>query len=125
MRDALAKQLNNTALADKYFCTVILHRPDEYGTKGRNYMEWALTMERDFLRAKHVNVDKITFTPYEELPANQIPPKPFHMLSGTKDVYVAQYHRKIISYFLLQDDKIASTLLIGQGNENYFVDFCH
>ena len=125
MRDAVEQKLNNTALSDKYFCTAMLHRTDEYGAKARKGTEWALTMQRDLLRAQHVTADEVTFTAYDELPANQIPPKPFHMLGDTKHVYVAQYHGEIVLYFLLQDDKIASTLLIGQGVEHYFIDFCH
>ena len=125
MRDAVEQKLNNTALADKYFCTIVLHRTDEYGEKVRKGMEWALAMQRDCLREQRVNADKVTFTPFDELPANRLPPKPFHILSETKYVYVAQYQGKIILYFLLQDDKIASTLLIGQGDEHYFIDFCH
>ncbi|MGI4885768.1 MAG: hypothetical protein ACRYFR_12490 [Janthinobacterium lividum] len=125
MRDAVEKKLDNTVLADKYFCTNILHRTDEYGEKARKGTEWALTMQRDLLRAQHVNADEVTFTPYDELPASKIPPKPFHMLGETKHVYVALYRGEIVSYFLLQDEKVASTLLIGQGDEHYFIDFCH
>lgn len=124
-RDAVEQKLNNTELADKYFCTNMLHRNDEHGAKARKGMEQALTMQRDLLRAQRVNVDKVTFTPYDELPANQVPPKPFHMAGETKHVYVARYQGEIVSYFLLHNDKIASTLLIGQGDEHYFIDFCH
>lgn len=125
MRDAVEQKLNNTALTDKYFCTTILHRTDEHGEKARKGTEWALTMQRDLLRAQHVNIDEVTFTPYDKLPISEIPSKPFHMLGETNYVYVAQYHGEIISYFLLQDEKIASTLLIGQGAEHYFINFCH
>jgi len=49
------------------------------------------------------------------------------MLSETEDVYVAQYQGKIVMFILLQHDqkKIASTMLINQGGEYYFLDFCH
>lgn len=129
VRDAVEQKLNNTELADKYFCTNVLHRTDVYGEKARKGMDWALTMQRTFLRKQRVKADKVTFTPFDELPVNQLPPKPFHMLSETKHMYVAQYHGKIVSYFILpedeQDNKIASTLLLNQGGENYFLDFCH
>lgn len=123
MRDAVEQKLTNRALADKYFDTAVLHRTDERGAKARKGMEWALTMQRDLLRAQHVNADKVTFKLYDELPTSEIPPKPFHMLGETKHVYVAQYQGEIVSYFLLKEDKIASTLLIGQGDEHYFIDF--
>lgn len=123
-RDAVEQKLNNTELADKYFCTTMLHRNDEHGAKARKGMEQALTMQRDLLRTQRVKADEVTFTPYDKLPANQVPPKPFHMVGETTHVYVAQYHGAIVSYFLLQNDKIASTLLIGQGDEHYFLDFC-
>jgi hypothetical protein len=28
-------------------------------------------------------------------------------------------------YALLKDNQIASILLLGQGDEHYFIDFCH
>lgn len=124
MRDAVAQQLSNDALAEKYFCTSMLHRSDASGTKARKSMQWALTTQRDQLRTQQVNAEQVTFAAYDALPASQIPPKPFHMLSETKQVYVAQFRGEIVSYFLLRDGKIASTLLLGQGNEHYFIDFC-
>lgn len=124
VRDAVAQQLSNTELKDTYFCTNMLHRTDAYEEKARKGMEWALTMQRPFLREKQLNLDEVRFAPYESLSVGERPAKPFHMLGETKNVYVAQYRGEIILYFLLQDDKIASTLLLGQGSEYYFIDFC-
>lgn len=125
MRDAVDVKLTNAELGDKYFCTNVLHRTDHYGDEARSYLKFALSQQRKNLYTKHVNPEEVTFTPYDALPANEIPARPFHMLSETKHVYVAQYHGKIILYFLLQDDKIASTLLLAQGDEHYFVDLCN
>lgn len=125
MGDAVSQQLTNTELADEYFCTNMLHRTDEYGEKARKGLNWVLTMQRQELRKCRMNINKLTFTPFDELMASERPAKPFHMLSDTKNVYVARYHGKIVYYFLLQDAKIASTLLINQGGEHYFMDFCH
>lgn len=38
--------------------------------------------------------------------------------------YVALYHRKIACYFLLQDASIASTLILGMGEEHMFINYC-
>jgi hypothetical protein len=124
VHDLLDKKLSNPEIGEKYFCTNILHRPDHYGEEARGYLEFALSHQRDSLQAKHVNPDEVSFTPYDTLPISKLPAKPFHMLSETKHVYVAQYQGKIILYFLLQEDKIASTLLIGQGDEHYFINLC-
>ena len=125
MQDAVSLQLTDTELADKYFCTAVLHCTDEYGAKARQSLAWALTTQRAFLRKQQVTADEVTFAAFDELPANELPPKPFHMLGETAQVYVARYHGKILSYFLLQGDRIASTLLLNQGGEHYFLDFCH
>lgn len=125
IHDMLEKKLSNSEIGEKYFCTNVLHRPDHYGEEARGYLEFALSHQRDSLQAKPINSDEISFTPYDALPASELPAKPFHMLSDTKHVYVAQYKGKIILYFLLQEDKIASTLLIGQGDEHYFVNLCN
>ena len=123
-QDAVDQKLSNVELGDKYFCTSVLHRTDEYGEKARKGLNWILTTQRPQLREQRINLAELTFTPYDSLSTSELPPKPFHMLGETKQVYVAQYHGKIILYFLLQDDKIASTLLIGQGIEHYFLNFC-
>lgn len=125
VHDAMAEQLSNTALADTYFCTAILHRDDQYGLKARAAMEWALTLQRQKLREEHLPLAELSFVPYDELPAAKLPPKPFHMLGPTTNVYVARYRGQILLYFLLDNTKIASTLLVGQGDEHYFMDFCH
>lgn len=124
IHDMLEKKLSNPEIGEKYFCTTVLHRPDHYGEEARGYLEFALSHQRDSLQAQHVNLDEVSFAPYDALPSSELPAKPFHMLSETNNVYVAQYRKKIILYFLMQEDKIASTLLIGQGNEHYFVNLC-
>lgn len=125
VHDMLEKKLSNPEIGEKYFCTTVLHRPDHYGEEARGYLEFALSHQRDSLQAQQVNPDEVSFTPYDALPVSELPAKPFHMLSETNNVYVAQYHKKIILYFLMQEDKIASTLLIGQGNEHYFINLCN
>lgn len=116
--DVLNTKLSNTEIGNKYFYTEVLHRTDHYGEEARGYLDFALSHQRDSLQAKHINPAEVSFTPYGALPISELPAKPFHMLSETKHVYVAQYRGKIILYFLLQENKIVSTLLIGQGNEH-------
>lgn len=125
LRSVMEARMSNTALASEYFCTTVPQRNNESGIKVRKGIDLALTMQRDLLRAQHVNASDVTIIPYDELPTSEIPPKPFHMLGDTKHVYVAQYHGKIVSYFLMSDGKIASNLLLGQGDEHYFINFCH
>jgi hypothetical protein len=125
IRDATDTKLSNIELGDKYFCTGILHRNDKYGEEARSYLEFALSNQRKYLREKELNLDEISFKPFYQLSESEIPPKPFHMLHETSHVYVGVYKGKALLFFLLNENKIASTLLIGQGDEHYFVDFCH
>jgi len=125
MRDLLDSKLGNTEIGERYFCTAVLHRTDHAGEKARTFLEYSLSQQRDELRTQQVNPREVEFTAYDALPTVEVPPKPFHMLGETTHVYVAQYHGKIVLYALLQDDKIASTLLLGQGDEHYFMNFCH
>ena len=125
IRDATDTKLNNIELSDKYFCTSIIHRNDKYGKEARSYLEFALSNQRKYLREKTLNFDNISFKPFNQLSESEIPPKPFHMLHETSHVYVGVYKGKALLFFLLNENKIASTLLIGQGDEHYFVDFCH
>ena len=125
MQDAFDTKLSNTQIGDKYFCTNMLHRTDEYGVKARNYLEFALSNQRAILREKKHVINDFTFKRFDELSSQEIPPKPFHIIGDTKNIYVGKYHDEIVIYFLIEGDKIASTLFLGQGDEHYFVDFCH
>jgi hypothetical protein len=125
VRDASETKLNNAELGDKYLCTDILHRNDKYGEEARSYLEFALFNQRKYLREKNINFDDILFKPFNQLSESEIPPKPFHMLHETSHVYVGVYQGKVLIFFLMNESKIASTLLIGQGDEHYFIDFCH
>jgi hypothetical protein len=125
--DVITNKLSNAEIGDKYFCTAVLHRTDKYGVEARNYLESTLSEHRTNLKNRQVDVNDIILKPFDALTKEEIPPKPFHMLSETEDVYVAQYQGKIVMFILLQHDrkKIASTMLINQGGEYYFLDFCH
>jgi len=125
VRDASEIKLNNAKLGDKYLCTNILHRNDKYGEEARSYLEFALFNQRKYLREKNIYFDDILFKPFNQLSESEIPPKPFHMLHETSHVYVGVYQGKVLIFFLMNESKIASTLLIGQGDEHYFIDFCH
>ncbi|RZK39162.1 MAG: hypothetical protein EOO61_07415 [Hymenobacter sp.] len=125
MHDMVDKKLSNTEIGDKYFCTAVLHRTDRYGEKARGYLNYSLSQQRDDIRTQQVDLSKVKLKTYDSLPSSELPPKPFHMLDETKYVYVVQYHGKIILYILLQNNKIASTTLIGQGDEHYFMDLCN
>lgn len=124
--DVINGKLSNVEIGDKYFCTTVLHRTDKYGTEARSYLESTISEHRINLRNRQVNVNDVILKPFDALTKEEIPPKPFHMLSETEDVYVAQYQGKIVMFILLQHDrkKIASTMLINQGGEYYFLDFC-
>ena len=125
VRDASETKLNNTEFGDKYLCTNILHRNDKYGDEARSYLEFTLFNQRKYLREKNLNFDDILFKPFNQLSESEIPPKPFHMLHETSHVYVGVYQGMVLIFFLMNESKIASTLLIGQGDEHYFIDFCH
>jgi hypothetical protein len=125
MRALVASKLSNAEIGERFFCTAVLHRTDQYGAKARAGLEYSLTLQRDYLRTQQMNLSEVTFTAYAALPATAVPPKPFHMLGETTHVYVAQYHGEIVLYALLQDNQIASILLLGQGDEHYFINFCH
>lgn len=125
MLDAVDTKMSNTQIGDKYFCTNMLHRTDEYGVKAREYLEFALSNQRPMLRKEGYDIEKISFEQFDNLPSQEIPPKPFHIIGDTKNIYVGKYQGKIIIYFLIEENKIASTLFLAQGDEHYFVDFCH
>ena len=124
VQDVVEKKLSDTEIGDKYFCTQMLHRTDQKGEDARKYLQFALSYQRSSLQKKQVKLDEVKFLLYDSLPPNELPTKPFHMLGETTNVYVAQYNGEIVCFFLLQNDKIASTLLINQGGESYFIDFC-
>jgi hypothetical protein len=125
VRDLVDRKLSNTEIGERYFCTTVLHRTDHYGEKARANLDSSLSLQRDYLHTQQITLSDVKFTAYDALPATEVPPKPFHMLGETTHVYVAQYHGEIVLYALLQDDQIASILLLGQGDEHYFLDFCH
>ncbi|MGI4821328.1 MAG: hypothetical protein ACRYFV_08970 [Janthinobacterium lividum] len=124
IHDIIEAKLSDAQIGDKYFCTQMLHRTDQKGEDARRYLQFALSYQRSSLQKKQLKLDEVKFIPYDSLSANELPAKPFHMLSETKNVYVAWYSGEIICFFLLQNGKIASNLLINQGGENYFIDFC-
>ena len=43
---------------------------------------------------------------------------------GNQQAYVARYRGSSFRYFLLEGDKIASLLLISQGDRGFFVTIC-
>lgn len=124
MQDAADNKLSNTQIGDKYFCTEILHRTDRYGAQARDYLEFALSNQRPILRDKKYIINNFIFKRFDDLSLQEIPPKPFHIIGETKNIYVGKYEGKIVIYFLVESDKISSTLFFGQGDEHYFLDFC-
>lgn len=124
IQDIIGAKLSDTEITDRYFCTNLLHRADSKGELARRYLQFALSQQRGLLQEKHLKLDEVKFAPYSTLSPSELPAKPFHLLNETENVFISQYHGEIICYFLVQDDKIASTLLINQGGENYFINFC-
>ncbi len=122
--DAVGTALSNEELWKKYFCTTQLGRTDQDGEQTRAMLNSWLSQQRKLLRKDQLNLAEVVIIPYDSLSASERPAKPFHMMSETTRTYVAQYHGEIISFFLLQDNKIASTLLIDMGGENNFMNFC-
>lgn len=122
--DSVGSKLSNEELWGKYFCTTLLGRTDQDGEKTRSILDFWLSQQRNFLRKDQMNLAGVTIAPFDSLAANELPTKPFHMMSETTHTYVARYHGEIILFFLLQDDKIASTLLVNMGGENNFTSFC-
>jgi len=124
LRDALDTNLSNLALADKYFCTVHLHRTDQDGEWARQKTDIWLAGQRKYLWERNVKLDEVAFIPYDSLTAEQRPAKPFHMMGETSHTYVALYHGEIVCFFLLKDNRIVSTILLGMGREHSFMDYC-
>ena len=58
------------------------------------------------------------------LPSQEVPHPNFHMLGGEEGAYVLVHKRKPSMYFLVVENRVASFLLINQGGEAYFLDFC-
>ncbi len=124
IQDVTENKLNNTEIGDRYFCTNLLHRNDSKGELARKYLQFALSQQRSLLQEKNLNLNEVRFTSYSTLSSDELPAKPFHLLNETENVFVAQYHGEIICFFLIENNKIASTLLIDQGGESYFINFC-
>lgn len=119
MRDVAGSKLSDIEIEDKYFCTQILHRPDEYGVKAHNVAAFWLANIRQELEKQHVNVDEVTFPVYSDLPDETM-----EILGGSQQAYVARYKGVSFRYFQVEGDKIGSILLIGQGDRGFFLTFC-
>lgn len=124
LQDAIDTKLSSLALADKYFCTVQLHRTGPDGEWIRQITDAWLSGQRKLLREKKVSVDAVKFTPYDVLTTEQRPAKPFHIMDKTSNIYVALYHEEVVCFFLVKDGRIASTLLLGMAGESSFIDYC-
>lgn len=124
LQDAIDNQLSTLALADKYFCSTQLHQPGQEGEFARQITDTWLSGQRKNLRDSRLQLGEVRFVPYDSLTAAEQPAKPFHMRDETSHTYVALYHGKIVCYFLLQDARIASTLLLGMGEEHIFINYC-
>ncbi len=124
IQDVTGAKLNDIEIGDRYFCTNLLHRTDSKGELARNYLQFALSQQRSLLQEKNLDLNEVRFTSYSTLSPGELPAKPFHLLEETENVFVAQYHGEIICFFLVEGNKIASTLLINQGGESYFINFC-
>lgn len=124
LRDAVDTKLSSLDLADKYFCTINLHRTGQDGEFARQMTDVWLSDQRKKLREKDLNMDEIQFVPYDALTAEQQMAHPFFMRDETTHTWVALYHGEIACFFLLKDDRIASTLLLDMGGENSFIDYC-
>lgn len=124
LQDAMDTKLSSLALADKYFCTTQLHQAGPDGEWGRQMTDMWLSEQRKELRDKQLRLDAVKFVPYDSLTVAEQPAKPFHMMDETSHTYVALYRGKIACYFLLRDNRISSTLLLGMGEEHTFIDYC-
>jgi hypothetical protein len=124
LRDAMDTNLSNLALADKYFCTVHLHRTNQDGEWIRQRTDAWLAGQRKYLWDKQVKLNEVEFILYDSLTAEQRPAKPFHMMGETSHTYVALYQGQIACFFLFKDNRIVSTILLGMGREHSFVDYC-
>lgn len=58
------------------------------------------------------------------VPSRQVPHPNFHMLGGEENTYVLQLDKQPNWYFLVHGQQVNSGLLLNQGGEAYFVDFC-
>lgn len=59
------------------------------------------------------------------LPSAAVPHPDFHMLGDEQGAYVLVVDDKPLIYFLVENSQVASFLLLDQGGERYFLDFCH
>jgi len=121
--DATDSTLSSPRLAEKYFSRWVLEYPGGKGDSTRQFLYYVLDEQRKHLRQHRIQPANISFVAYDKLPGPLIPPCPFHMLGTTQGVYVALYQGRILGFVWLREGKVASTLLIGQGDEHYFIIF--
>lgn len=120
VRDAIDTKLSDVQLGDKYFCTALLNPTVRHGEQTRRYLDYALSRQRDLLRAEHTGPNEFVFTPFEALRDKQV-----NLSSEVKNVYVIQLKGKPLVYVLLKDEKIASTLLLTKtGKNSFFATLC-
>jgi len=119
IRDIAANKLSDVEIEDKYFCTQMLHRADEPGEKARTAAAFWLADIRRELAKQHVNVEELTFPAYSDLPDETM-----EIMGGSQNVYVARYKGASFRYVQLEGDKVASLLLVDQGNRGFFFTLC-
>ncbi|NML63689.1 hypothetical protein HHL22_00545 [Hymenobacter sp. RP-2-7] len=122
--DLLDKQVPDSVLISRYMCpSLLLRRGDPQAMKGQALLhsfrlehqkQWSL----DSLRFKAISRARIR-------PSRQSLHPTFHMLGGEENAYVVQLKGQPDLYLLVKDQQINSFLLINQGGEAYFLDFCH
>lgn len=111
---------SDSVLIARFMCPdVLLQRNNPRADTARMWLHgWRTEMQKQAqLSPRQVRRARV-------LPSRQVPHPTFHMLGGEDDAYVMQVEGRPNLYFLVHGQQIASFLLLNQGGEAYFVDFC-
>lgn len=119
VRDVVSQQVTDTDLEVKYLCPTLLQQQSATGDKARATVGNYFLQLKKHLREHQVKAEEVRFTPFDSLPT-----KPFEIIGGSSQVYVAQYQGETICYFLVEDNKISSFLLLETGLRAFFITFC-
>lgn len=110
---------SDSVLIARFMCPdLLLQRGNPRVDTARAWLHgWRAEVQKQQLSSRQVRRARV-------LPSRQVPHPGFHMLGGEEDAYVVQVAGGPSFYLLVHGQQIASFLLLNQGGEAYFVDFC-
>lgn len=117
----LDKNVSDSVLITHFMCPdLLLQRGNPRIDKGRKMLHyWRIEVQ------KHMQLSPRQLRRAHIVPSRKVPHPNFHMLDGKEDTYVLQLDKQQNWYFLVRGQQVASGLLLDQGGEAYFLDFCN